>query len=188
MLNSTFIYQKIIIMFHIKITILATCFFFILGCEEKEKSTTEFDDVIQLCNPPSFSGEMCLYNGIEYAPPMFFKGHLDSLIMHGKKSLCYRKGYSGFNIVFDTITNGIGDILVTTNDVIFIGDYSVCKGYFEYKSHYFACFGEVDKYPIDTVRQVKVKIAFPKKYFSEIDDSQLFWTYRYENGDLSLVK
>ncbi|NLL28476.1 MAG: hypothetical protein GX259_06740 [Bacteroidales bacterium] len=171
--------------FNIKQLFFATiliCF----GCENKNKEIIEYKRKIYICPPCISSNEMRMYSVNEYEPPAFFYKHLDTLINLGKNNICYISGYSGYIVDFNYLAKGAGEISILLVPDVSIGDYSRSKGYFNYKSHYFVCNGDVEKFPINPIQHANVKIAFPKKSIAEINDYEFYKTYIYDKGTLSL--
>lgn len=154
---------------------------FSLGCDEKKSSLSENNEpIIRItrCYEPVSSHVEYDVSGFEYVAPNFLTQYLDSIIEYEKTCMCYNK-VTGFRIAFSSINDTIGKILIHPLPNVGVGNYKRSKGYICYKSHYFVCDGDIDIFPIDTIRDVTVKLFESIPSNAEIDDSMTSWRFLF---------
>lgn len=117
-------------------------------------------------------------SGLEYEAPDFLTQYLDSIIRFEKGSICYNER-TGFRIAFSSVNDTFGKILISPLPNVGVGDYKRSKGFIYYDSHYFVCDGDIEKFPIDTICNVTIKLFEPVPTNAQIDDSRSSWRFSF---------
>jgi len=163
----------------------------LFSCDNKKSSPTnnnkhEPEIKIMLCYEPVRSNIKYNVSGFEYSVPNYLAQHLDSIIEYEKKCMCYNEA-TGFRIAFSSVSDSIGKILIHPLPNVGIGNYKRYKGFIYYNSHYFVCDGDVEKFHIDTIRDMSINLFESMPSYAEIDDSMSSWRFLFNFKTKKLI-